>query len=139
MRYPWPCAGCGGDVLKRAIGRTAYACSDACRAAAWRDRRAGRAGAVLEAAQAARRAARERAGPRITPGERAVIEKAWHLAIAGSYAGHGSPGPEVLNAIRQATAAGAWPEDEVYARIVIEAVLAERTKREDARRWRLAP
>ena len=136
MRYLWPCTGCGGDVPKRAIGRTAYACSDACRAAAWRDRRAGRTGAVLEAVQAVRRAARERAGRRITPGERALIERAWHLAIAGSYAGYGCPGPEVLCAIRQAVAAGAWPEDEAHARIVTAAVLAERTKREDARsRW----
>jgi hypothetical protein len=139
VRYPWPCAGCGGDVPKRAIGRNAYACSDACRAAAWRDRRAGRTGAVLEAVQSARRAAREQAGRRITPGERAVIEKAWRVAIAGSYAGHGTPGPEVLHAIRQATAAGAWPEDEVHARIVMAAVLAERTKREDARSRRLVP
>jgi hypothetical protein len=93
---------------------------------------------VLEAVQSARRAARERAGPRITPGERAVIERAWHLAVAGSYAGRGTPGPKVLQAIRQATVAGAWPEDEVHARIVIAAVLAERTKRGDARGRRLA-
>ena len=139
MRYPWRCAGCGGDVPKRAIGRTAYACSDACRAAAWRDRRAGRTGAMLEAVRSARRAAKERAGPRITPGERAVIEKAWHLAIAGSYAGLGTPGPIVLAAIRQATGAGAWPEDEIHARIVIAAVLAERTNREGARSRRLTP
>ena len=85
-----------------------------------------------------RRAARERAGPRITPGARAVLEKAWHLAIAGRYAGYGSPGPGVLQAIRQAAAAGSWPEDECHARIVMAAVLAERTKEEDARGRRAA-
>ena len=142
MRYPWPCTGCGGDVPKRAIGRIAYACSDACRAAAWRDQRAGRTGAVLEAVQSARRVAREQAARRITPGERAVIEKAWRLAVASQYAGLGNPDTAVMEAIRRATAAGAWPGDEDHSRDVIVAVLAdlaERTKVPAMRGRRLAP
>src|SRR5450631_732613 len=67
--YAWPCAGCGGPVEIRPPGRTAYACSDSCRAAAWRDERAGRSEAELAVLRAQRRAAREAEGRRVTPGE----------------------------------------------------------------------
>jgi len=141
-KYPWPCCGCGGPVELRPVGRTAFACSDACRAAAWRDRRAGRSGAELAGLQAARRAARAREPLRLTPGEQAIIRYAWLAALGAYCAEHRDRQGladitemlswEVVAGIwpepfAQAAMAGTWPGDE-GSEGVIEAVIRERMK-----------
>jgi hypothetical protein len=107
--WPWPCLGCGGQITRRATGRTPRCCSDTCRSAAWRDLAAGRKRADLIRPKAERRIAREAEPPRITPGERNVIMYAW-IGALGGLCGDDPDRRQIHSALMDEAVAGTCPE-----------------------------
>lgn len=138
-KWPWPCLGCGGPLIKRATGRTPRHCCDRCRSAAWRDQSRGRSGPELIQRKAERRAAREAEPPRVTPGEQQTIRYAW-LEALGDHMAVTPGGWEVYRDVWEDTESGTWPQPFTRAAMagelpaypdctkVIEAVIAERMK-----------